>query len=298
MPPTLDTSPQDDPPVDPVDPSSYSNLDVLGTLQALPAWWGLLLAGLDPSVAELAPPGRTRTFADLTTEQATVLAATLNRRPVRGGAIDAASTIGDLAGAVHAAVAGRVGDPGVRSALDELLVRSLGLLRSAGRTLAAVGALGRPVSGLIHGLYSSAGGVPKLPVSSVDVGPGGVAGDRQRTRRHHGRPWQALCLWSLEVVGRLVAEGHPIAPGSAGENVSVAGLDWAAVRPGTRLRLGRDVVADVSMFALPCTKNAQWFLDGEFNRMHHEREPGISRVYASVLHGGHVATGDPVELLP
>src|SRR5690606_24577567 len=110
--------------------------------------------------------------------------------------------------------------------------------------------------------------------------------------------WQALCLWSGDVVDRLAAEGHPIAPGAAGENVSVRGLDWAAVRPGARLLLGSEVVVEVAPYATPCAKNARWFLDGDFGRMGHDREPGVSRVYASVLHGGRLRVGDPVVLEP
>ena len=55
--------------------------------------------------------------------------------------------------------------------------------------------------------------MPKQAVDSAEVGLGGHDGDRQRTRKHHGRPWQALCLWSSEVIADLAAEGHPIGPG-------------------------------------------------------------------------------------
>ena len=150
----------------------------------------------------------------------------------------------------------------------------------------------------MRGLFTSDGGVPKRPVAEVVVDARGLAGDRQAERRHHGRPWQALCLWSAEVVERLGAEGHPIVPGAAGENVSIGGIDWVAVRPGTRLALGAEVVAEVSVPALPCKKNAQWFQDRDFTRMHHEREPGVSRMYASVLRGGRLQAGDEVRLEP
>jgi MOSC domain-containing protein YiiM len=72
-------------------------------------------------------------------------------------------------------------------------------------------------------LSRSDGGVPKHSTDHVTVGFRGVDGDRQATRAHHGSPWQALCLWSREVIDALVAEGHPIAPGAAGENVTIAG---------------------------------------------------------------------------
>ncbi|MBA2282356.1 MAG: MOSC domain-containing protein [Actinomycetota bacterium] len=179
----------------------------------------------------------------------------------------------------------------------ELVDRSLALLRQAGRALAAAGAY-PTAAGTVHGLFRSGGGVPKQPVDTVIVDARGVVGDRQRSKRHHGRPWQALCLWSLEVVERLRAEGHPIAPGAAGENVSVTGIDWRLARPGMRLQLGADVLVELSPWSLPCSKNAPWFLGGDYERMHHERELGVSRIYASVVQGGTLSTGDEVVLEP
>ena len=102
-----------------------------------------------------------------------------------------------------------------------------------------------------------------------------------------------MCLWSTEVIERLRAEGHPISPGAAGENITIAGLDWARLRPGVRLRIG-DALVETSLYALPCKNNAPWFTGGDFRRMDHRREPGISRIYAWVREGGTVATGDPV----
>jgi MOSC domain-containing protein YiiM len=85
--------------------------------------------------------------------------------------------------------------------------------------------------GHIHQISLSGGGVPKLPVNRRG-GPRGVVGDDQADKRHHGHPEQALCVWSLEVIEALRDEGHPIEPGFAGENITVAGLDWTLVVPG------------------------------------------------------------------
>jgi hypothetical protein len=174
--------------------------------------------------------------------------------------------------------------------------RSLALLQEAGRRLAAAGQFGHG-EGTVHGLYMSGGGVPKLPVDEVEVDARGVVGDVQKTKKHHGRPWQALCLWSREKVDLLAAEGHPITHGAAGENISVEGIDWADLRPGLRLQIG-DVLAECSLYALPCAKNNRWFADRRSTRMHHEAETGISRMYASVLVPGTVRVADAVVLEP
>jgi MOSC domain-containing protein YiiM len=150
--------------------------------------------------------------------------------------------------------------------------------------------------GRIEQLSTSPGGVPKLAVAEADIDWGGLTGDRQSHRQHHGRPWQAVCIWSAEVIEAFAADGHPLHAGAAGENVTVRGLPWEEVRPPARLRLGAALV-EVSAYATPCRYNAQWFSDRDPSRIHHDRGP-VSRVYATVLEPGHVAAGDPAILEP
>lgn len=167
---------------------------------------------------------------------------------------------------------------------------------AAGPALRAAGELPATATGSVVQLSVSAGGLPKTPVPMAEVGWRGMAGDRQATRVHHGRPWQALCLWSTEVIDGLREQGHPIAPGLAGENITVSGLRWADVRAGVRLQVG-GVLCEISAYALPCYQNKAWFIDGEFEVMHHERGP-VSRVYATVLEPGTITVGDSVILEP
>ena len=61
-----------------------------------------------------------------------------------------------------------------------------------------------------------------------------------------------MSIYSLELIEQLQLEGHPIAPGTAGENVTVRGVDWREVVPGRRLSLGEAEI-EVTSFALPCT---------------------------------------------
>lgn len=148
----------------------------------------------------------------------------------------------------------------------------------------------------VHQINTSRGGVPKLPVVTAEVDERGIVGDEQADRVHHGQSDQALCLFSLEVIEDFRAEGHPIGPGSAGENVTVSGVDWSEVVPGKKMTIG-PVLVEITHFATPCSKNARWFIDGKYNRMHINSHPGESRVYARVIEGGPIATGDPVALL-
>ena len=157
------------------------------------------------------------------------------------------------------------------------------------------------VEGQVEQINVSDGGVPKLPVasSSVTVGRRGLAGDRQGNRKHHGRPFQAVCLWSTEVLADLVAAGHPIYAGAAGENLTVSGLDWTEMRAGTILRFETngqpsELELELSWPATPCHHQVQWFTDGDYKRIDHDENPGSSRWYAWVRRPGPVAAGDRV----
>ena len=153
-------------------------------------------------------------------------------------------------------------------------------------------------SGRIVQISVSPGGVPKRPVESADVTAGGVAGDAQRDLEHHGGPDRALCLFPMELIRTLQAEGHPIAPGQIGENLTVEGLDWDAVAQGVRLLLGEDVLVEVTRYTSPCGNIRAAFTGGNYARVSQKRHPGASRVYARVLRTGAIRRGDPVRLLP
>lgn len=150
------------------------------------------------------------------------------------------------------------------------------------------------MAGRIVQINVSPGGVPKRPVPCARVTRLGVEGDAQRDAEHHGGPERALCLFALERIEALRAEGHPIEPGTLGENVTVAGLDWATVRPGDLLRLGADVLIQVTRFTSPCMNVQAAFLDGDYARVSEKRHPGWSRVYARVLAPGEIRPGDAV----
>ncbi len=122
-----------------------------------------------------------------------------------------------------------------------------------------------------------------------------MEGDRQAHRRFHGGPERALCLYSQDRLDALVAEGHPVEPGTLGENVTIAGLPWEEVRPGARLTLG-EVEVEVTGYAVPCKSIAYGFADGRMARVGEKMNPGWSRVYVRILTEGMIAVGDPAIL--
>jgi len=261
-----------------VGPYVFSATDASRTFSNLGMWWDHLSAGIDAAPA-------THHGERL----AGALAAAVDASFVAG--TNLCDSLGTLGRATAAHIAGNEDTPEAVALLTDVW----NSLRNAMATLRESGAICTEGSGSVARINVSNGGVPKLAVQRADVGFRGVIGDRQGSRQHHGRPWQALCLWSHEVISGFARDGHPIAPGCAGENLTVSSLDWSAVRPGMLLRIGT-ALAETSSWAIPCRHNAQWFTDGDFNRMSHERGP-IARVYATVLEPGVVHTGDPVIVI-
>lgn len=182
----------------------------------------------------------------------------------------------------------------VRNALHECSHH----LRDVGRIRAALGDGVRHQVGTVASIQLGSGGVPKQTVGSARVEVDGLAGDVQHDRLNHGRPFQAVCLWGTDVIDGLVAEGHPIFAGAAGENLTLDGIAWADLRAGAFLHVGDELVLELSSPAVPCSKNAPWFVDGRFDRILHTKHPGWSRLYASVVVPGDVRAGDAVEVEP
>jgi MOSC domain-containing protein YiiM/GNAT superfamily N-acetyltransferase len=144
----------------------------------------------------------------------------------------------------------------------------------------------------------SPGGVPKLPVERAWVSQLGLEGDKHREDTVHGGPHRAVCLFGMEVIERLQSEGHPVEPGSVGENLTTTGIEWSLLPVGTRARIGTDLELELASSTTPCVTQVRNFSDGNFNRIRIEFHPSDSRMYARVLHEGEVKPGDPIIILP
>ncbi len=143
----------------------------------------------------------------------------------------------------------------------------------------------------------SGGGVPKLPVPSATLFRDGFFGDVQKNKKYHGGPERAVCLFSLELIEQLQAEGHPITPGSTGENMTLRFPDYHLLQPGMILQIGNMVRIQLTDYAPPCKTIKRSFLNDKFNRIAQKQYPGSSRLYARVLQEGKVEQGDEVMVV-
>ena len=108
-------------------------------------------------------------------------------------------------------------------------------------------------------------GFSKQPAAEIRIIAGqGVEGDAHRGERvkHRSRvaadPAQPnlrqLHLIHAELFGELAAKGLAIAPAQLGENITTRGIDLLGLPRGTRLRLGAEVLLEVTGLRNPCAQ--------------------------------------------
>ena len=142
--------------------------------------------------------------------------------------------------------------------------------------------------GKLLGIFTSNGGVPKIPVDSADIRFEGISGDDQNDKKHHGGIMRAICVLENELLVKLQSEGHPIMPGTTGENLLVEGFNLSI---GSKFSIGT-VELEVVSAATPCKTISKSFTDGFFNRMSDKKYAGETRWYCRVLKEGTIRISD------
>lgn len=150
----------------------------------------------------------------------------------------------------------------------------------------------------------------KAPAESITLLAGlGVEGDahlgvtvqhRSRVRADPSQPnLRQVHLIQAELFEELAAQGFRVAAGDLGENVTTAGIDLLGLPTGTRLRLGRDAVVEVTGLRNPCGQIDRFqpgLLAAVLGR---DAAGGLIRkagIMGIVLAGGTVRAGDAIGL--
>jgi MOSC domain-containing protein YiiM len=157
------------------------------------------------------------------------------------------------------------------------------------------GSIGRlSVKPQVKGEY----GLPKHAVPQLRITSEGAEGDYNhfRTTKLNGDPNQAVLVLTEEVLVALRSEGWPVQAGDLGENLTLAGVPEASLKPGSRLRIGQCEL-EVSLACDPCTETYSLPYVGT------EKGPAFVRTlmgrrgwYARVVAPGTIATGDKVSV--
>ena len=105
--------------------------------------------------------------------------------------------------------------------------------------------MGKPTASSIH-LISGHG-------VEGDAHAGATVKHRSRTKQDPLPPnLRQVHLIGAELHDRLRGEGHDVAAGAMGENVTTRGIDLLGLPTGTRLTLGADAVVEVTGLRNPC----------------------------------------------
>jgi MOSC domain-containing protein YiiM len=155
--------------------------------------------------------------------------------------------------------------------------------------------LGRPAE-LAVGRRRMRSAIVKAPADGpVAIDAGGLAGDEQADRRHHGGPAKAAYAYAREDVDWWAAElGRALGPAAFGENLTLAGVDVSGARLGERWRIGSAELR-VSGPRVPCLKLAARMGDTRFSkRFVAAGRPGA---YLAVTVAGTVRAGDAVRVV-
>jgi MOSC domain-containing protein YiiM len=133
-----------------------------------------------------------------------------------------------------------------------------------------------------------------------DAHQGTTVKHRSRVARDPTQPnLRQVHLIHSELHDELQERGFDVTPGAMGENVTTSGLDLLALPAGTRLRLGREAIIEVTGLRNPCAQ-LDGFQPGLMAATLDRDEAGNlvrkAGVMAVVLAGGEVRPGDEITV--
>jgi MOSC domain-containing protein YiiM len=140
-------------------------------------------------------------------------------------------------------------------------------------------------------------GIFKAPVSGpVWLSYGGLRGDGQADRVHHGGPDKAVCVYPAAHYEHWRAQPGlaAMAWGGFGENITLGGATETQLCIGDRFELGQAVV-EISQPRQPCWKLARRWRVQDLKEQ--SERTGFTGFYFRVLCHGFIQAGDPGVLV-
>ena len=108
---------------------------------------------------------------------------------------------------------------------------------------------------------------------------------------HAGHYHRQVSLLALESIGKMREAGLEVGPGDFGENLTTEGLELVTLPVGSRLKVGSEVVLEVSQIGKECeTPCSIYYTVGDCVM---PREG----IFAVVVNAGPVKVGDPITVL-
>ena len=106
---------------------------------------------------------------------------------------------------------------------------------------------------------------------------------------HAGSGHRQVSLLAVESIAKMKARGLDVGPGDFAENITTSGVDLVSLPVGSRLRLG-EALLEVSQIGKVCHSRCTIFEQAGDCVMPREG------IFARILVGGNVRTGDPITV--
>jgi MOSC domain-containing protein YiiM len=107
----------------------------------------------------------------------------------------------------------------------------------------------------------------------------------------HAGSERQVSLLAQESIDKMLALGAKVSPGDFAENITVRGLEVMTLPVGMRLQVGKDVLLEITQIGKACHQGCA--IREQVGDCVMPREG----VFARVLKGGLVKTGDAIEVL-
>lgn len=130
-------------------------------------------------------------------------------------------------------------------------------------------------------------GTPKTPVEEAYLSKDhGLDGDA------HAGPWhRQVSLLASESIAEARRQGLDVGFGDFAENIATTGIDWKKLPIGTRVRLGAEVLIEITQIGKECPNRCAIYYRAGDCIMPREG------VFARVLVEGRIKCGDSIELI-
>jgi MOSC domain-containing protein YiiM len=130
-------------------------------------------------------------------------------------------------------------------------------------------------------------GIPKTQVEEAYLfKEHGLEGDA------HAGPWhRQVSLLASESIEQAKTQGLNVGFGDFAENIATVGIDWKTLPVGTRVRLGAQVLLEITQIGKECHNRCAIYYKAGDCIMPREG------VFARVLEEGRIRCGDPIEIL-
>jgi MOSC domain-containing protein YiiM len=129
-------------------------------------------------------------------------------------------------------------------------------------------------------------GMRKKPVEEAVIRTNyGIEGDAHSSSEWH----RQVSLLALESIRKMQEMGLDVHPGDFAENITTEGIDLISLPLGTRIRIGQDIVGEVSQIGKEChTRCAIYYQAGDCVMP----KEGI---FIKVIKGGTIRVDDPIR---